>query len=87
MKEFTREAFAINGDSVTDFSVITHKHSHTHLASAGAPEVDAGSQADTEDVEGGPVHQVEIEVILQLWSIKHLEGDLRDLTRGFPRRP
>lgn len=57
-----------------------------HLAGAGAPQVDAGPQTHAEQVPRRPVYQVEVEVVLQLWSVQHLEGDLRDLTRWLARR-
>lgn len=58
----------------------------THLAGAGTPQVDAGPQAHAQQVSRRPVHQVEVEVILQLWGIQDLEGDLGDLAGRFPRR-
>lgn len=68
----------------------THTHVHalrgTHLAGAGTPQVHTGPQPHTEYVEGGPVHQVQVEVILQLGSVQDLERDLGDLARGFPWR-
>lgn len=60
---------------------------HTHLAGAGTPQVDAGAQAHAQHVQRGPVHQVQVEVILQLGGVQHLEGDLGDFAGGFPRRP
>ncbi len=44
----------------------------THLAGTGGPEVDARPQADSQSILGGPVHEVQIEVILQGWRIQHL---------------
>ena len=58
-----------------------------YLAGAGTPQVDAGAQADAEHVEGRPVHQVQVEVVLQLRGVQHFEGDLGDLPGGFPRGP
>ena len=51
-----------------------------HLAGAGAPQVHTGPQAHTQQVAGRPVHQVQVEVVLQLGGVQHLEGDLGDLT-------
>lgn len=64
-----------------------HALSSTHLAGAGTPQVHAGPQPHAEHVEGGPVHQVQVEVVLQLRSVQDLEGDLGDLACGFPWRP
>lgn len=58
-----------------------------HLAGARTPQVHAGAQPHAEHVEGGPVHQVEVEVVLKLWRVQHLEGNLGDLARGLPWRP
>lgn len=58
-----------------------------HLAGAGAPQVHAGPQPHAEHVERRPVHQVQIEIILQLGRVQDLEGDLGDLAGGLPRRP
>lgn len=44
-----------------------------HLAVAGAPQVDAGAESHGEHVLRGPVHQVQVEVILELWRVKHLQ--------------
>lgn len=57
-----------------------------HLAGARAPQVDAGAQAHAEHVERGPVDQVQVEVVLQLGRVQHLERDLRDLPGWLPRR-
>lgn len=57
-----------------------------HLAGAGTPQVDAGSQAHAQQVARRPVHQVEVEVVLQLRGVQHFERDLRDLASWFPRR-
>ena len=57
------------------------------LAGAGAPQVDGRAEPDGEHVLRRPVDQVEVEVVLQLGSVQHLEGDLRDLAHRLPRRP
>lgn len=57
-----------------------------HLAGAGTPQVDAGSQAHAQQVARRPVYQVEVEVVLQLRGVQHFERDLRDLASWFPRR-
>lgn len=64
-----------------------HRCPGAHLASARAPQVHAGAQPHAEHVEGRPVHQVEVEVVLKLWRIQYLEGNLRDLSGGLPWRP
>lgn len=53
------------------------------LTGAGAPQVDAGSQPHAQQVPRRPVHQVEVEVVLQLRGVQHFEGDLGDLPCGF----
>jgi hypothetical protein len=40
-----------------------------HLAAAGVPQVDAIPQSDGEDVVRGPVHEVEVEVVLQCGGV------------------
>lgn len=57
-----------------------------HLAGAGTPQVDAGPQAHAEQVPRRPVYQVEVEVVLQLRSVQHFEGDLGDLAGRFAGR-
>lgn len=53
----------------------THVDTHIHwcwstyLAGTGAPQVHTGAQPHTEHVERRPVHQVQVEVILQLRCI------------------
>lgn len=44
----------------------------TNLAGASTPEVHAGAQADRQDIERGPVNQVQVEVVLELGRIQHL---------------
>ena len=53
----------------------------TNLAGAGTPEVHARSQPNRQDVEGGPVDQVQVEVVLELRRIQHLTRACRD--KGF----
>ena len=48
------------------------------LAVLSGPEVDAGAEADRQDVLRGPVHQVEVEIVLQAWRIEHLKRLLRN---------
>ena len=55
-----------------------------HLAGEGGPEVDAGAQPHTQHVLTAPVHEVEIEVVLELGRVQHLERDLGDLPGGLP---
>jgi len=70
-------------------SAADRSHNEAHpafdLAGAGTPQVDAGSQPDTQQVARWPVHQVEVEVVLQLRSIQHFEGNLGDLACWFAR--
>ena len=58
-----------------------------YLAGEGRPKVDTGAQPNTEHVLAAPVHEVEIEIVLKLGGVKHLEGDLGDLPGGFPGTP
>lgn len=59
----------------------------TYLAGAGAPQVDTGAQSHTEHVQRRPVHQVEVEIVLELWSIQNFEGNFGYFACGFPWRP
>lgn len=56
----------------------------SHLAGARAPQIHAATQADAQHVLRGPVHQVQVEVVLQLRRVQNLEGDPRDLARRLP---
>lgn len=58
-----------------------------YLARAGAPQVDAGAQPHAEHVQRRPVHQVEVEVVLELWSIQNFERNFGYFACGFPWRP
>ena len=46
------------------------------LRVARTPNVDAAGESDDEVVELAPVHQVEVVVILERWSVKNLVRDL-----------
>lgn len=59
----------------------------TYLAGAGAPQVDAGAQSHTEHIQRRPVHQVEVEIVLELRSIQHFERNFRYFACGFPWWP
>lgn len=48
------------------------------LAVLSRPEVNAGAEADRQDVLRGPVHQVEVEIVLQARRIEHLKRLLRN---------
>ena len=48
------------------------------------PQIDGGAEADTEGVLGRPVQEVEVEVVLQLGGVQHLEGCFGDLAGGAP---
>ena len=45
-----------------------------HLAAGCGPEVDAGAEADGEHVLGGPVDEVQVEVVLQGRRVQHLHA-------------
>jgi hypothetical protein len=45
-----------------------------YLAAAGIPQVDAIPQSDSEDIMRRPIHEVEVEVVLQCGRIQHLEA-------------
>ena len=49
-------------------------HAGLYLAGECVPEVHAGAQADGQQVGGGPVDQVEVEVVLQGRRVQHLRG-------------
>jgi hypothetical protein len=51
-------------------------HSTSNLGCARGPEVHAVSQPNRKHVELAPVHQVEVEVVLQRRRIQNLEGHL-----------
>ena len=55
-----------------------------YLAGVCTPQIDGGAQADTEGVLGRPVQEVQVEVVLQLGGVQHLEGRFGDLARGAP---
>lgn len=57
----------------------------TYLAGASTPEVNTTAQAHGQDILRGPVHQIQIEVVLQLWGIQNLERYPGDLAGGLPR--
>lgn len=48
------------------------------LAVQSRPEVDAGAKADCQDIFGGPIDEVQVEIILETGSVKHLVGLLGD---------
>ena len=49
-----------------------------HFAVLGGPEVDAGAEADGEDVLRRPVDQIKVKVVLQARCVEYLERLLRD---------
>lgn len=59
----------------------------TYLAGARTPQIDAAAEPHGEDVLRRPVHEVEIEVVLELGRVEDLERDPRDLAGGLARRP
>lgn len=59
----------------------------TYLAGAGAPQVDTGAQSHTQHVQRRPVHQVEVEIVLELRSIQDFERNFGYFACGFPWRP
>lgn len=66
---------------------MTSEGYQTYLAGARTPQIDAAAEAHGEDVLRRPVHEVEIEVVLELGRVEHLERDARDLAGGLSRRP
>ena len=58
----------------------------TYLARECTPQVHCRAQSHRQNVVGRPVKQVEVEVILQFWSIQDLERRLRNLPRHSSRR-
>ena len=53
-----------------------------YLARASTPEIDAWAEPYAQSVLLGPVHQVQVKVILEFRSIQDLEGNPRDLPDG-----
>ena len=60
--------------------------SHTDLARAGVPEVDSRAEPHGQEVESGPVEEVEVEVVLELRGVQHFERGLGYLAGQSPRR-
>ena len=56
------------------------------LGCASRPEVDAGPEANTENVLGAPVNQIEVEVVLQFRRIQNFERNLGNFPRRLARR-
>lgn len=58
-----------------------------HLTGVSAPEVDAGSEPHCQNVVGGPVYEVEVEVVLQRGGIKnlHIESGMRQIRKKIGR--
>ena len=55
---------------------------HAYLARAGAPEINARPQTNGQHVERRPVHEIEVEVVLELRCIQYLFGqELRRTVR------
>mmetsp|Transcript_45852 Transcript_45852/g.139263 ORF Transcript_45852/g.139263 Transcript_45852/m.139263 type:complete len:444 (+) Transcript_45852:221-1552(+) len=52
------------------------------LGGARGPEVDARAEADCQNIQGRPIHEVQVEIILERRSVEHLERDL-----GYPPLP
>ena len=57
-----------------------------HATRARAPQVHARPQPHGEDVVRGPVHEVEVEVVLQRRRVEHLKRRPRDFPRRLSRR-
>jgi hypothetical protein len=49
------------------------------LAAARVPQVDAIPQSDSQDIVRGPIHEVEVEIVLQCGRVQHLVRRARDL--------
>lgn len=64
-------------------SLCRHVGEIAYLAGAGAPQVDAGAQSHAEYVQRGPVHQIEVEIVLELWSIQNFKRNFGYFARGF----
>jgi hypothetical protein len=54
-----------------------------HFGVVSVPEIDIGGQADCQEVLLRPIDEVEVEIILQGWRIKHLERHFADFPFGF----
>lgn len=81
------ESSPVINHNMKAFAAAQHTHTHTYLACAGTPQVDTRAKSHAEDVQRRPVHEVEVEVVLKLWSVQHFEGNLRYFACGFPWWP
>jgi hypothetical protein len=63
----------------TGDSIVLQLTELSNSARLGVPHVDGVSQTDTQDVAAAPVNQVQVEIVLQIWSIEDLERDLVDV--------
>ena len=64
------ESWAIARPLHTSYSIIRPNVAQLcHFAIWGVPHVYAGAKSDSEGVLGRPIHQIEIEIVLQKWSI------------------
>lgn len=52
-----------------------------YIACAGIPQVERNPEADRDHVVAAPVHEVQIEVVDEVWCIEDLFGDLWDVAR------
>lgn len=57
-----------------------------YLTRTRRPEVDAAAQPNAQHVLRRPVHEIQVEVVLQFGSVQHFERDPGDLSRGFSGR-
>lgn len=54
------------------------------LRSASTPNVDRSVEADSKDVVCSPVHQIEVEVVLEVWCVKDFVRCFNDFARLAP---
>ena len=53
-----------------------------HLTGASTPQIDAWAKANAEYILWRPVNEVQVEVVLEFWSIKHFERYARYLAHS-----
>lgn len=54
------------------------------LRSASTPNVDRSVEADSKDVVCSPVHQIQVEVVLEVWCVKYFVRCFDDFARLAP---
>lgn len=71
-------ALLLPGDAGDDIRAAGMIAELGHFGRGGAPEIDTAAEAYAEKVGLGPVYEVEVEVVCEIGSIKHLERHLAE---------